>query len=121
MVPRSNSARAVARNMALTKFLPAIVSALWLATGCAGAETTESRSHPLDPLNEQEHAEVVRVLEASPHADRIGLYPIITLDEPPKDVVLKWKPGEPIARRAFVIVKDGPRTWKRWSTSPTAR
>ena len=32
-------------------------------------------------------------------------YSLITLHEPPKDKVLEWKPGDPVQRQAFVIVK----------------
>ncbi|MGH7858677.1 MAG: tyramine oxidase, partial [Candidatus Binatia bacterium] len=39
-------------------------------------------------------------------------YPQILLDEPSKQRVLRWKKGDELSRRAFAIVKKGPKTFE---------
>jgi primary-amine oxidase len=51
-------------------------------------------------------------MKASGHANAKTRYPFITLHEPPKEEVLQWKPGQPLRREAFVVVKQGARTFE---------
>src|SRR5208282_3715388 len=69
-------------------------------------------AHPLDPLSQQELASTVAVLKATGHVDDSTRFVFLTLREPDKNAVLKWKPGEAAAREAFVIIKQGGRTYE---------
>ena len=73
---------------------------------------TESIRHPLDPLAEREYAAVVSVLEKENYVNDSSSYPLMTLDDPVKAKVLQWKAGDPVPRRAFVIVKNGTQTFE---------
>jgi primary-amine oxidase len=68
--------------------------------------------HPMDPLTAQEYSAVLAVLKGSNRISDACRYPLITLNEPSKSEVLKWKPGDALKRQAFVVVKDGPRTFE---------
>jgi primary-amine oxidase len=71
-----------------------------------------SNSHPMDPLTTEEIAAVTRTLAKENLVGATDLYSLITLEEPPKEDVLKWKPGDPTPRLAFAIVKKGPETFE---------
>lgn len=97
--------------------LPAVVVCLLLAgaaifAACSTGHATEVVGHPLDPLSESEHRAVVAVLTEAGNVDGTALYPLVTLEEPPKDDVLRWEPGDPVERLAFAIVKQGPDTFE---------
>jgi hypothetical protein len=53
-----------------------------------------------------EYWAVSDTLNASGHMDSKTRYPFITLHEPPKGEVLRWKPGQPFRREALVVVKQ---------------
>ena len=63
-------------------------------------------AHPLDALSVDEIGAVVRVLHVAGHADPATRFPLITLAEPDKETVLAWRPGQPIARKAFVVARQ---------------
>ena len=63
-------------------------------------------AHPLDPLSAPEIAAVVAVVGASGKIDAATRFALIDLDEPPKAEVLAWEPGQPIARKAFVVARQ---------------
>src|SRR6186713_1868578 len=71
-----------------------------------------SNSHPMDPLTTEEISVVTRTLAEENLVEATDLYSLITLEEPPKEDVLKWKPGDPVQRLAFAIVKKGPETFE---------
>jgi primary-amine oxidase len=72
------------------------------------ATSAEAAAHPLDPLSTDEIAAAVRILRAANLADEATLYPRLALEEPPKPDVLRWRPGEPVVRRAFaVLLREG--------------
>jgi primary-amine oxidase len=52
------------------------------------------------------------VLKEAQVVDGATLYPLITLQEPEKSMVLGWAEGNPIPRRAFVIAKKGEQTFE---------
>ncbi|HEX6386137.1 MAG TPA: primary-amine oxidase [Anaerolineae bacterium] len=79
---------------------------------CRQRLATGSVSHPLDPLTAGEYTTVITALTEENYVDDAALYPLITLEEPLKDEVLRWEPGDPVTRRAFVIVKKGPQTFE---------
>ena len=51
-------------------------------------------SHPLDALTPGEVVQAVNLLKAAGHADKSTQYPMVTLYEAPKKVILAWKEGE---------------------------
>lgn len=83
-----------------------------VASGGNPVFAAETIGHPLDPLTTTEYSAVVSALKLGKYIDDFSLYPSITLDEPKKNDVLKWKPGDRISRRAFVIVKNGHRIFE---------
>lgn len=66
--------------------------------------------HPLDPLSQSEINTSVAVLKAAGHVDDKTRFVFLTLREPNKPAVLKWRPGTPVTREAFVIIKQGAQT-----------
>ena len=62
--------------------------------------------HPFDPLTADEIAAAVHILRAGPPLGPEVFFVRIQLHEPPKDVVLGFRDGDPIDRQAFVIVRD---------------
>ena len=68
--------------------------------------------HPLDGLTATEFWAVYDAIKTADHADARTRYPFITLHEPPKDEVLRWKPAQPFRREALVVVKEGPHTFE---------
>ena len=80
-----------------TKF-PFAVSLLALlsSTVCAAP-------HPLSPLTADEIRQAVRLFKSSPHFPPNAGFSIITLDEPPKDLVLA---KAAVPRRAFAVIYD---------------
>ena len=89
----------------------ALASALGLA-GCGTGFATQIVGHPMDPLAAEEVSAVVKALIDEDYVDGTALYPLITLQEPSKDDVLMWNPGDPVPRLAFAIVKNGPETFE---------
>ncbi len=62
--------------------------------------------NPLTPLIPNEMAWNLKVLKEAGKADLTTKYPLIDLVEPPKDVVLRFKPGENVARKVFTVLFD---------------
>lgn len=79
--------------------LPALL--LFSASTCAAAAT-----HPLDPLDESEIIDVVKILQATPNFPSTALFSTIQLNELPKNEVLNFKSGGAFRREAFAIVLD---------------
>src|SRR5262249_48874091 len=79
-----------------------------------GARITagDQPAHPLDPLSEVEINAVRTILQTDGKVDDATRYPQVILSEPPKGQVLAWKPGDPVPRRAFAVVKKGPQTFE---------
>ncbi|MEE2778624.1 MAG: tyramine oxidase [Acidobacteriota bacterium] len=83
-------------------FRPLLVTVLFFISMPLAAAAAD---HPLDALNAAEIASAVEVLRAAEKADDDTLFVAITLDEPDKQQVLAWKPGDPMARRARVVMR----------------
>jgi primary-amine oxidase len=67
---------------------------------------TTTAGHPLEPLSLDELTAAVELLVGS---GRLGTAPAVAwvaLLEPPKQDVLAWRPGQPVARRAQVVSVD---------------
>ena len=48
----------------------------------------------------------VKVLRAAPDFPKVALFSTVVLNEPPKEVVMNFKPGMPVHREAFAVVFD---------------
>jgi primary-amine oxidase len=62
-------------------------------------------AHPLDPLSSDEIAAATDALRQAGYADVTTRFPLIDLDEPDKETVLAWRPGQAAARKAFVVAR----------------
>lgn len=60
--------------------------------------------HPLDPLDAREIAAACAAVRAHGDAGPHLRFVNVELDEPHKDNVMAWRPGEPSPRAAFVVV-----------------
>ncbi|MFQ6029229.1 MAG: hypothetical protein ACE5Q6_17260, partial [Dehalococcoidia bacterium] len=93
--------------------LVAVTLLLTLAlSSCSQGFATGYLGHPMDPLTAEEYSAIIAALIENDYVDETGVYPLITLEEPAKDEVRQWEPGERVPRRAFVIVKKGPQTFE---------
>ena len=72
---------------------------LLLLTTVAAGQTV----HPLTPLTAREIRAAAGILKDSGRMPRGAEFSILTLDEPPKEAVLR---GTPTARRAFAVIYD---------------
>jgi primary-amine oxidase len=86
----------------------AVLLALALALFCC----TEAPAHPLDPLSPDEIEAALAALRQTGDVDADTRFPLITLDEPEKPAVLAWAPGQPFARKAFVIARRDRTTYE---------
>jgi primary-amine oxidase len=74
--------------------------------------SAQTAKHPLDGLSIQEHWAALQILRTAGKVNPDTRFPMMQLKEPPKPEVLAWKPGQPIRREAFVVVKQGPQTFE---------
>jgi len=63
--------------------------------------------HPLDPLSATELAEVCATLRAEALLGGPRLLSMLQLEEPPKDTVRAWRPGDQLPRVARATLWDG--------------
>ncbi|MEO0374345.1 MAG: primary-amine oxidase [Cyanobacteria bacterium P01_A01_bin.17] len=66
--------------------------------------TAAGVSHPLDPLTPQEIEAAVSIMRQAKSLGPSFRFATVTLDEPAKETVLRFQPGELIARSAFLIL-----------------
>jgi primary-amine oxidase len=62
--------------------------------------------HPLDPLAPDEIEAASSILRREKSLADTARFVFVTLDEPDKAAVLGHKPGDPVERRAFVILRE---------------
>jgi Cu2+-containing amine oxidase len=62
--------------------------------------------HPLEPLSVEEIQAAVAIAKTSRQLGSQFRFPTVVLNEPPKPVVLNFKPGDRIHREAFLILLD---------------
>ena len=74
------------------------------------AGASAQSGHPLDPLSAAEIETAARALQRAPGFPADALFSTIVLNEPSKESILAWRPGDPFRREAFAIVMDRPRT-----------
>lgn len=65
-----------------------------------------SVQHPLEPLTAEEIAAAVTLVRADRNLGKSFRFPSVALNEPPKQVVFNFKPGDPIERQVFIILLD---------------
>jgi primary-amine oxidase len=82
---------------AVSRWTPA--SAATAQDGASESDTT----HPMDALDADEIRRAVQILRSAGRADASTKFATLTLHEPDKDTVRAWQPGQPFARRAFVV------------------
>lgn len=72
----------------------------------ASAAYSADGVHPLEPLSKEEIIIAVQVLKAEGKASDSSRFAGISLHEPPKQEVLRYKPGDAMRREAFVVVYE---------------
>ncbi len=63
-------------------------------------------THPLDPLTAEEIRQAASILRREKVLSEHTRFPLLTLKEPAKEVVLRFKKGDPLPRQAFAVVYD---------------
>ncbi|MEN9224085.1 MAG: primary-amine oxidase [Thermostichus sp. HHBFW_bins_43] len=92
------------RSVVLTSLsLCLLLCGLLWTTGIAPAQAAEDSVHPLDGLTAAEYEQTVALLRQAGHVDEQTLYPLITLQDPDKELVWQWQPGQRVPRSAFVV------------------
>ncbi|HSE43558.1 MAG TPA: tyramine oxidase [Acidobacteriota bacterium] len=71
-----------------------------------------SVKHPLDALTSSEITRAATILKESGNANDKTLFASIKLEEPLKSEVLAWKPTDPIARSAEIILRKDLKTFE---------
>ncbi len=89
-----------------------VLVAAFLASIATFAQAAPTTLQPLAPLSQQELLTAVAVLKGAGHVDGNTRFVFLALREPDKSAVLDWRPGQPISREAFVIIKQGSRTFE---------
>jgi primary-amine oxidase len=76
-----------------------------LAVAIVAATCGSAAAHPLDPLSAAEIATAVAALHRAGHADQATRFAAVELDEPAKEVVLGWRPGQALPRKAAIVAR----------------
>jgi primary-amine oxidase len=63
--------------------------------------------HPLGPLSPDEFGQTAAALRATTVSPTAWRFASIELNEPSKQVVRAYTPGEPIRRQAFAVLWEG--------------
>src|SRR5262249_32412228 len=68
-------------------------------------------SHPLDPLTAEEIRAAMQIVKSDARFTGAA-FPSVALQDPPKGDVLKWQPGQAIARRARILAMTAGGTYE---------
>jgi primary-amine oxidase len=68
--------------------------------------TTVEILHPLEPLTAEEITTAVSIVRRERALSQYFRFACVTLNEPPKDIVLNFQPGDGIEREAFIVLLD---------------
>lgn len=82
-----------------------LIVAILLFAGVAKAQAI-GPTHPLDALTPDEISAGAVILKDAKLSTDSTRFPAFTLFEPSKVEVMAWKPGQPFARRAYVVMRD---------------
>src|SRR5262249_25161581 len=66
--------------------------------------------HPLDPLTREEITAAVTALKQYHEMPEDCVFPVLSIQEPPKLGLWTFKPGDAFSRRAFAVVFDRKRS-----------
>lgn len=83
-----------------------------LILALAPLHSSAQTRHPLDPLSWEEHWILLEVLKATDHLNDSTRLALVRLQEPPKEVVWAWTPGQPLPRAALAVVKQQAKTFE---------
>jgi len=83
-----------------------------LASLVATPLLAQTAQHPLDALTWPEYWTAHDVLQSAGKINDKTRLPLIQLKEPPKEEVLAWKPGQPMSRAAFLVVRQEAQTFE---------
>src|SRR5579883_3362386 len=72
----------------------------------SAAETAVDALHPLEPLSAAEITTAVSIIRTEKNLSQSVRFASVTLHEPPKQFVLNYKPGDPYAREAELVLVD---------------
>jgi len=72
----------------------------------SSTEASVSIVHPLTPLSADEITKAVNSIKAAGKATESTRFVVVTLHEPPKQVVFDWAPGQAVAREAFCVLLE---------------
>ena len=70
------------------------------------ARSARAAMHPLDPLTVDEIMAAARIVRQEHGLASTARFVVISLKEPPKEVVLAFRPGDPVAREALVVIRE---------------
>lgn len=85
-----------------------IIVVISLSLGLTGILTAQqpSISHPLTSLTEAEISTAVSVIKREKSLSEMAAFPLIALQEPDKEQVLKFTPGKAFGRKAFLVIYE---------------
>lgn len=95
----------------MRRFYAAPLHAALLLVAASGLSAQEPE-HPLDPLGFQEYWAVLETLDSAEKLDQDTRFSLVSLVEPPKDLVWGWSPGDALPRQALAVVRQGPDTYE---------
>jgi primary-amine oxidase len=76
------------------------------ASRSSPAAASAAINSPLDPLTSDEIDQVMSVLRTENKISPTALIPQMKLQEPDKSFILRWRPGQPLRRAAYVVTRD---------------
>jgi primary-amine oxidase len=85
-------------------YLSTVVCASTLVFSLPAAALAPAVHHPLDALTPGEYWVVYKTVRDAGHTEEKTLFSSVLLHEPDKKYVLAWKPGDPIERKADVVL-----------------
>src|SRR5215469_3403632 len=74
--------------------------------GAEAATGPQTHAHPLDPLSAEEIRTARDVVLEKGAVSGNVCFPAIRLHEPEKDLIRRFRPGQPVERLAWVVVHD---------------
>ncbi|MEH2163246.1 MAG: primary-amine oxidase [Nostoc sp.] len=86
----------------------AIIVFISISLGLMGILTAQqpSISHPLTSLTEVEISTAVSIIQKEKTLSEMAVFPLIALQEPDKEEVLKFTPGKAFERKAFLVIYE---------------
>ncbi len=72
----------------------------------AGTASADGARHPLDPLTAEEIRQAAGILAADVRVSPALRFVSVGLHEPPKGEVASFRPGQQVAREAFIVARD---------------